>query len=822
MSKEWPGAGLQESLSQVRDTAGSVNTEQASSVVQAKRADAAAAQAQSLPPALGKAPSLVDASDEDLDQMVRAGMGQVPQTAALLGQVAGASSPILAAGVAGVQAASALQAGDLSGAVPASSALGQALGASAATMAAVGAASQLAAKFASSSGGVSGTSAAAAAAAPAPTFATVQPPAQASPEAFEPAPPVRFPAALEPPTSPAIPPADRSQLSQPPQFDDRQRLFRLSSPLSGERRLFLDTLAGSEALNEPFAFTLGLASLNGNIELKDALSQPMTVGIQQADGSERYLNGYVATFAFESTNGGWASYSAQLVSWLHFLSLRINARIFQDCSIPEIVERVFAEYGAAANFEFRLRGAYAPQDFIVQYQESDLNFVSRLMEKEGWSYYFVHSSTAHKLIVTDDTTIAGYCPPLDVYDTIEFNGGDRVCEEHSVSSLRAERRLQPAKISLATFDYLNPLDRMGVAMPTIAKQGDVPEIEVYDGTPGYAYASQAEGERYARLRMETFEARTKYFEGDSDCPDLAPGRTTVLRGHEWFPDQTPLLITRVTHEGRNNLDLGREHSGKESQTAHYANRFECLRATVPHRPELVHPKPTIPGLQTATVTAPPGEEIWTNKHGCIKVHFHWDRLGKYDQSSSCWVRVAQAWAGQGWGTVAIPRAGQEVVVGFMGGDPDRPLVLGSVFNAVQAPPYALPAGNHMMGFKSNSTGRKGGHSEMVIHDQGGNERVNIRSQKDMETTVLNDATTTIHNNQSVTVDGTRDVTVKKKITVASTEDEIEISAATKISIRVGKSSLVMDKDGNIKINGVNIATLASEQHTLRGSRIDLN
>jgi type VI secretion system secreted protein VgrG len=302
----------------------------------------------------------------------------------------------------------------------------------------------------------------------------------------------------------------------------------------------------------------------------------------------------------------------------------------------------------------------------------------------------------------------------------------------------------------------------------------------------------------------------------------------------------------VTHTGTNNLPMsvsGGQKAGQ--QTAKYSNHFECIRAKVPHRPQRNTPRPTIHGLQTAIVTGPAGSEIHTNKDGCIKVRFHWDRYAQFDDQSSCWIRVSQAWAGKGWGTVAIPRVGQEVVIGFLDGNPDRPIVQGSVFNEDQPPPYALPGGDHMMGFKSNSTGRGGGHSEMVIHDTGGKELVNIHSQKDMVTTVLNDKTSTITANHSTTVlkghqsntvaegnqtntvaEGTHETKVNKTIKVASVLGDVEVSAADgNVAIyaakqmvlvcgEAGDSRIVMSSDGTIVIQGKKVIVVGADNINL--------
>jgi type VI secretion system secreted protein VgrG len=633
-------------------------------------------------------------------------------------------------------------------------------------------------------------------------------------------------------------------------LDDNQRLFRFYSVLQGKKRLYLHSLSGTEGMDEPFQFRLSLVSMHAGIDLKDLLSLPVTVAIEQNQpDSERYLNGFVSQFAFERTDGDLTTYVATVVPWTHFMALRVNCRIFQNQRVPEILKAIFADYGAAATFEFRLAGgetSYPQESFIVQYQESDFAFVSRLMEREGLSSFFEHRANSHTWVITNNTTLKAFCPELAVYDVIDYSGGHQVSKSHSITSFQAQRELQSSQVSLSTFDYKIPTAYQAVNQRSSADQGSSPTLEVFDGTSSYAYKNSDEGARYAGIRMQALEARAKVFVGTSDCPDLACGHQTLLLDHDWFAPQTKeqdrLLILRVSHTGTNNLPMsvgGGQKAGQHS--AKYSNSFTCIRAKVPYRPEKKTPIPTIQGLQTAIVTGPAGSEIHTNKDGCIKVRFHWDRYAQFDDQSSCWIRVSQAWAGKGWGTVAIPRVGQEVVIGFLDGNPDRPMVLNSLFNGDQPPPYALPGGDHMMGFKSNSTGRGGGHSEMVIHDTGGKELVNIHSQKDMVTTVLNDKTSTITANHSTTVlkghqsntvalgnqtstvqTGSQTTTVKQAIQITSTDNTITLTAAEKITFKCGASEITMDKAGNIQVNGKTIVSQATGDHTIIGAPVHLN
>jgi type VI secretion system secreted protein VgrG len=599
----------------------------------------------------------------------------------------------------------------------------------------------------------------------------------------------------------------------PPAFDDSSRTYRLYTLLPENKRLFVHAFKGVEAFNEDFEFEVDLASLNAHIELKEVMTKPMVVAIKQTDGSERYVSGYVAAFRFVKSDAGWAFYRARLVPWTYFLTRNKDSRIFQQKNVRQVLEDIFGEYGGMVDYDFRLVNSYEPEDFIVQYQQSDAHFINHLIEREGWTTYFEHRIDGHTLVITDDTASLAYCKPLSVYPTIEFNGGSRVTPLNSVDHFEARREFQPGKYTVDTYDFKQPSGTRMAEVPTVADQGEVPQVEVYDGTPSYAYKNRAEGDRYARLRMERFEAAAKHFHGRSDCPDLFAGGSTILVDHFWFDskdaDENRLLITRVVHEGRNNL--------LDKEEAFYRNHFDCQRQKVAYRPPLKHERATIPGLQTATVTGPKGHEIWVNKHGCIKVRFHWDRRAKFDDSSSCWIRVAQPWAGKGWGSVAIPRVGQEVVVGFLEGDPSRPMILSSVYNGEQTVPYGLPDGAHMMGLRSNSTPGGGGYCEIVLHDRKGKELINIHSQRDMIRTVQNNDATIVNGPQQSTVvtKGKQETIVKQQISIASLDADISVTAKTKITLRTGKASIEMFEDGLIVIDGRQVIVKGSQS-------IDLN
>jgi type VI secretion system secreted protein VgrG len=582
-------------------------------------------------------------------------------------------------------------------------------------------------------------------------------------------------------------------------FHEGSRLLRFYSPLEGDKALLVETVSGEATLSSPYRYTLSLLSKSSSIDLQDLLGKNVSVGVRLADGSEHFINGYVNVFGFTRSDGGFAFYHAEIVPWLAFLQRRTNSRIFQDASVVDVLTQIFtSDYGSLAAYEFRTAKSYLPENYIVQYDETDHHFVSRLMEKYGLFYYFEHSEEGHVMVISDDSRDSTFCPPQSAHADIEFNGGNRWRDRDAVTAFTARRVLQPTKVALNTFDFKSPNTVQYVELPTAARQGDVPTLEVYDGNPAFSYKDRDGGEREAQLRMEAMEWQAKLFAGESDCRGLAPGHTFKLHGHHWFDitdeKDNDFLVIGVQIECRNNFF-------DSDQDDVYRNSFTAIRRKIPYRPVREHRSPRMPGPQTATVVGPKGQEIHTDQYGRIKVQFHWDRYGRRDEASSCWIRVSQPWAGKGWGTVSIPRIGQEVLIDYLEGDPDRPVCTGRLFNADQPAPYALPDGAHMMGFKSRSTPGGGGYSEMVIHDSKGSELINIHAQKDMVTTVQNAHATTVNGpHQTNTVSqGYQRNTVKQQIEMVSETAFIDLKAKQHIALTAETDHIALTAKKQVEV-----------------------
>lgn len=567
-------------------------------------------------------------------------------------------------------------------------------------------------------------------------------------------------------------------------FDENTRLLRLDAPLPPDKQLLVASIDGTAGLSEVGGYSLRLLSEHQAIDHKDVLSKNMTVSIRLADGGEHAINGYVGRFGYSHTDGALAVYDAELVPWLWFLDKRVNSRIFQQVTAEDVLSRVFKEYGALAEFEFRLFKPLPEETYLVQYGESDLNFVSRVMERYGLFYYFEHSQGGHTLVISDDSTHPEVCPAQPHHPRIVYRAPGHTRQADDLLHLSSVRELQPGLVSLNTYDYKQPGTTPYVEQTTIADQGDSPTLEVYDGNPAYAYRDQGDGERDALRRMEAYEWQAKLFFGQTQCRGMVPGATFQIGEHPALdsedPEHTQFLVIGMRLSARNNYN-GLWQGDADGA---YENRLTLIRRKIPYRPVPRHPKPVMRGPQTATVVGAKGQEIHTDDYGRIKVQFPWDREGRNDQGSSCWIRVSQPWAGRGWGTVAIPRINQEVIIDFIEGDPDRPVVTGRLFNGDQRPPTGLPDAAHVMGFISRSTPGGGGFCEMTIHDQAGEELVNIHSQKDMCTTVQNNMSTVVNGPEQTNVvsEGLQTNTVKKSIEITSVDEHIGLKAHTAIGL----------------------------------------
>ncbi|RAU39515.1 MULTISPECIES: type VI secretion system Vgr family protein [unclassified Pseudomonas] len=518
-----------------------------------------------------------------------------------------------------------------------------------------------------------------------------------------------------------------------------QRLIRLVTPLTGHQELLVDTFSGVEAVSELFSIDLQLLSHDAGIELKSLIGKPAQIQIELADGNIRYLDGCFSHFNSEGSDGGWAKYSATLKPWLWHLSRREDARIFQEKTVEDIIRAVLAEYGTLPSVEFRLLNPLKTHSYMTQYFETDLNFVMRLLEDDGLFFFFEHSAQGHRMVIGDDSRHLAALPEQPV---IRYHSAAITETADAITQWGAYRSFQPGSLSVQTFDYRQPGNLLPVSMKSINNQGDAPSYSVYDYTVPYSHADYAQGGALARRRVEAIEVQSKGFKGTGHCRSMRPGYTFELTQH-FDHDNAPrkerqFLLLRVEHIGRNNY--------LSTAPAHYANTFSCVRDYIPFRPERSHPRPIIPGPLSAIVTGPEGEEVFTDEMGRIQVRFHWQRRDdsayrsrREDTQNTTWLRVVMPSAGEGFGHQFLPRVGQEVIVQHMGGDADRPVVTGVVYNAVKHTPSftatpGLPGNKALSGIKTRE--HKGrGYNELLLDDTHGAPRARLATTH--HTTALN-------------------------------------------------------------------------------------
>jgi type VI secretion system secreted protein VgrG len=548
-------------------------------------------------------------------------------------------------------------------------------------------------------------------------------------------------------------------------FTQNNRLFRLESPLGDA--LLLDRFQGTEAISGSFRFTLKLLSERADLRLKDMVGEELQVFL--ATGAEdRRFSGHVTEFGPAGGDGGFAFYRAILAPWTDFLRYRSNCRIFHEMTLPELLRKLFDEYGQLARYELNLTpGAYPPITQCTQYYETDFDFFSRLLEAHGIYYIFRFDAKGHTLVLADDSRLA---KPMPIRDRIEYNTEPGAGGNDTLDRWTCQRRVVSTAYGIKSFDFRNPQDRLESRAATTKDLGRFPELERYEHEGSFAYAGHEAGNRVAQLRLEEEELRSLVFTGAGNCRFLACGHTFELHNHgalDGAAQERRFLVTSVTHKGTNNyLDTG--------GNPHYRNQVTCVKDGIPFRPPLATPRPRMPGPQTATVVGPAGEEIFCDSYGRIRVQFHWDREGTFTEASSCWVRVGSPWAGDRFGLVSLPRVGSEVVVDFLEGNPDRPVIIGQVYNESNMPPWPLPANRTQSGILSRSS-LGGGYetaNALRFEDKKGAEEVWLHAEKDQRLEVEHDESHTVGHDRRKAIGHDETTQVEHDRTEAVGHDEV--------------------------------------------------
>jgi type VI secretion system secreted protein VgrG len=526
-------------------------------------------------------------------------------------------------------------------------------------------------------------------------------------------------------------------------FKDAHRSLNIATPL-GKDAIQLVQFHGEEALSRLFHFELALISENAKIVPEDIVGMNVSFSVDCDDGSQRYFNGFVERFAAGDEDvKGVRSYRAVVVPWLWFLTQTTNCRIFQEMTVVEIIEKIFKDLGFTDFETSKVGGTHPKREYCVQYRESDFEFVSRLMEEEGIFYYFKHENAKHTLVMADQSSAYATCKE----STIDFPrdaSNTRGITAH-IQSWEHQYQFRTGAWAHTDYDFKKPKTRLMTTEKTVMKFRNVKNFERYD-YPG-EYAEKGIGAPLARIRMEELEIEHNLVVGTSGCKSFSPGHSFSIGRHRAKTEEGKSFVVRkIIHDARDASYETGEASGID-----YINEFECFPSTATFRPARITPKPVMRGCQTAVVTGPPDEEIYPDEFGRVKVQFHWDREGQYNDKSSCWIRVSQMHAGKGWGYMDLPRIDEEVIVDFLEGDPDQPIIIGRVYNGLNKPPFELPAQKTRRG-NSTKTYKGAGYNEMSMDDTPGKEQIRIHGQYDMNSVVEHDETHTIHNNRTKTVD----------------------------------------------------------------------
>jgi type VI secretion system secreted protein VgrG len=659
-------------------------------------------------------------------------------------------------------------------------------------------------------------------------------------------------------------------------FTQKNRPLSVKTPL-GDDELLLVGFSGHEGISHLFDYSLDLIAKNEtSIPFENLLAKKVTVSLETTKAQKRFFNGVVRRVSQGHRDATFTSYRMEVVPQFWLLTKKIQCRIFQQKTVPEILKSVLD----GLDVVFQIQGTFAPREFCAQYRESDFNFASRLMEEEGIFYFFKHSDGNHQMIVSN---VPQSHPDLDpatlVYE--EMTGGTR--KEDCIHSWEKAQEVRSGKVTLWDHCFELPQKHLETEKLIVEsfKAGKIEHkltdssknLEIYDYPGGYAKRfdgiNKSGGDQPAQLekvfqdngrtagiRIQEEAVGAVLIQGTGNCRNLTAGFKFSLQKH--FNADGKYVLTGVDHSAT----LSGQFLSGEPGEFNYSNGFRCLPGDVVFRPARLTTKPTIEGSQTAVVVGPPDEEIFTDKYGRVKIQFHWDRQGKNDAESSCWVRVATPWAGKQWGAIHIPRIGQEVVVDFLEGDPDRPIIIGSVYNAEMMPPYSLPDNRTQSGIKSRSSlqGGPANFNEFRFEDKKGSEEVFLHAEKNSVFETENDRTEWVGHDEGIKVDNDRNEKVGNNETIKIGKDQTEsvgkdrtidvgtndslkvgqklvIDAGQEITIKTGASKIVMKSDGTIEIDGISITIQGSKSidnkgalitsdasgiHTIKGSLVKIN
>ena len=515
----------------------------------------------------------------------------------------------------------------------------------------------------------------------------------------------------------------------------------LTSPLPAADLRF-ESMTASAGLSLLGEMQLGLISEKADLKPEDLLGKPVTVTVELRDEAKRHFHGYVTRFGLGAHRGRYHGYQAVVRPWLWFLTRTADCRIFQELSVPDIVKKVFEDHGIA-DFEFKLFRSYRKWTYCVQYRESDYNFVARLLEHEGIYWYFKHTDSAHKLVLVDSQSAHDALPGYDSLPYFE-NSADAPPDTEYISHWRFARGVKTGQVVTTSYDFERPSTSLEAERKK-QRTYELSDYERFDFQGDYTQAD--DGTHWADNRIDELQSRFELLRGASNAQGLSCGHLLKMARHPREDQNAEYLITAEAIQAH--------QATAESGGGH---DFSCDFSAIPSAQQYRAPrrtaKPFQQGPQTAVVVGPGGDEIYTDKYGRVKVQFHWDRYGKKDEKSGCWIRVSHPWAGKNYGAIHIPRIGQEVVVDFLEGDPDQPLITGRVYNAEQMPPWDLPANATQSGIltRSSKGGAYGTANAIRFEDKKGAEQLWIHAEKNQDIEVENDETHWVGHDRTKTID----------------------------------------------------------------------
>lgn len=554
------------------------------------------------------------------------------------------------------------------------------------------------------------------------------------------------------------------------------RVLELATPI-GADVLLIRSFECTERMSGLYTINVSACAETaeaGKVKDQDLIGQRAFVRVEAVDHQYRFFHGIIRKLVFTGRDEFFHYFQLELVPFAWRCSQVTNCRIFQNKSIPEIVEKILGEYGV--QFENKTAGRHQPWDYCVQYRESDFNFISRLLEQEGIFYYFKQGE-AHETLVFGDLTSVN--EPCQIGSTLQYRWRLSVDDEREsvISAWEAAQELRPGLFSMRDHNFQKPDSLFHVSEPSKVSIGGNDKLEIYDYPGEYAQLFsepearlgeiQTEGDAAVKRRMQAEETETKIYTGESASRGMLAGFRFKLTDHFKGEYNEEYTLTSVHHHGIQSPG----YRSDEDAPIPYRNSFRCIPWKTPYVPARVTPKPFMQGPQTAVVVGPSGEEIYVDKFGRVKVQFFWDREGTFNEKSSCWVRAAQIWAGKQWGAIFNPRIGQEVIVDFLEGDPDQPIITGRVYNAAEKPPYTLPDNMTMSTIKSNSSKGGGGFNEFRFEDKKGDEHIYFHAERNFHTRIKKDRFTLVTEKNHQIVKGDHMEAIKGDASISVTGDE---------------------------------------------------